>query len=306
MKDKTWKITLFTHKERTGVLVLVLLLIMMQMIRHLTQQKVRDVDVKMAIADNLVDLEHINESGQPTKERNHSFHKSMRAEKRKRGNMHPVYFDPNTANDETWSSWGLRPKTIQTIRRYQQKGGRFRRSEDLYKIWGLDSITVSEMQAYISIAELSHPERSKHSSERPEKLSNWIDINLADSSSWESLPGVGPVLASRIVRYRKRLRGFVSAEQLREVYGVTDTLMRLLEKKLRHGERMMRRDLMLASEEELKSHPYIGYKMARLIVRYREQHPDVNQWEAWKRLPGVNDSVLLRWKCYFRMEGEGL
>jgi hypothetical protein len=90
-------------------------------------------------------------------------------------------------------------------------------------------------------------------------------------------------------------------DQLREVYGVSDTLMMMLGKHLLDGERVQKREWMMATEEELKSHPYIGYKMARLIVRYREQHPDATQWETWKRLPGVTDSVLDRWRMYYRL-----
>ena len=38
------------------------------------------------------------------------------------------YFDPNTVTDEGWLDLGLRDKTIQTIRNFLSKGGRFRKA----------------------------------------------------------------------------------------------------------------------------------------------------------------------------------
>ena len=46
-----------------------------------------------------------------------------------------------------------------------------------------------------------------------------IDINSCDSTELLSLPGIGQVLSARIVRFRNLLGGYVSTEQLQEVYG---------------------------------------------------------------------------------------
>lgn len=47
-----------------------------------------------------------------------------------------------------------------------------------------------------------------------------IDINTANQSLLESLPGVGPVIASRIVELRDTRGGFQSAEELLDVPGI--------------------------------------------------------------------------------------
>ena len=53
----------------------------------------------------------------------------------------------------------------------------------------------------------------------PEQAS-LVSINSADATELESLPGVGPVLAQRIIEYRESEGGFSSAEQLRRVEGI--------------------------------------------------------------------------------------
>lgn len=50
----------------------------------------------------------------------------------------------------------------------------------------------------------------------------FIDVNKADSAGFEKLYGIGPKLASRIVKYREWLGGFTHVEQVKEVYGIAE------------------------------------------------------------------------------------
>lgn len=47
-----------------------------------------------------------------------------------------------------------------------------------------------------------------------------VDINTATADQLEGIPGVGPVLAQRIIAYRDQNGGFASVEQLTEVSGI--------------------------------------------------------------------------------------
>lgn len=47
-----------------------------------------------------------------------------------------------------------------------------------------------------------------------------LDINRATTRQLDGLPGIGPVLASRIVEYRQRKGGFRSVSELRAVSGI--------------------------------------------------------------------------------------
>jgi len=49
---------------------------------------------------------------------------------------------------------------------------------------------------------------------------NSIDLNTASEAQLESLPGIGPTLAERIVAYREETGGFSSVEEILEVYGI--------------------------------------------------------------------------------------
>ena len=54
----------------------------------------------------------------------------------------------------------------------------------------------------------------------PSSTSNLINLNSATSTDLELLPGVGPVLAKRIIDFRKTHGGFLTVEGLLEVKGI--------------------------------------------------------------------------------------
>ena len=60
-----------------------------------------------------------------------------------------------------------------------------------------------------------------------------LDINHATAEELEQLPGIGPVLAGRIVETRDRLGGFRNIEQLSEVEGIGEATLERLRPLLR-------------------------------------------------------------------------
>jgi hypothetical protein len=51
-----------------------------------------------------------------------------------------------------------------------------------------------------------------------------VNLNNADSITLIEVKGIGSVLAGRIIKYRNLLGGYVSVEQLKEVYGLKDEM----------------------------------------------------------------------------------
>jgi competence protein ComEA len=47
-----------------------------------------------------------------------------------------------------------------------------------------------------------------------------VDLNAADATALDALPGIGPVLAARIIAYRQENGGFRSVDELLEVRGI--------------------------------------------------------------------------------------
>ena len=59
-----------------------------------------------------------------------------------------------------------------------------------------------------------------------------IDLNSADATALDGLPGVGPVLAERIIEWRTEHGRFTSVDELGEVSGIGEKLLDRLRDKV--------------------------------------------------------------------------
>lgn len=126
------------------------------------------------------------------------------------------------------------------------------------------------------------------------KIEN-VEINSADSAAWEALPGIGPVFAARIVKFRDKLGGFLSVEQIREVYGIQDSTFQLISPYLKIGTPWIHKiNINTATKEELKSHPYIRWQLANMIVDYRNQHGNFASLDDLKKMQLITDEVFAK------------
>jgi len=212
------------------------------------------------------------------------------------------FFDPNTLTDEEWSRLGLRNKTIATIRNYLNKGGHFKKPEDVQKIYGLFPNEYERIAPFIKI-ETSN--RIKYNNDIANKslqdnqpknsyssrYSN-VEINLADTSDLIALPGIGSKLAARIISFRDKLGGFYSINQVGETFGLPDSTFQKIKQYLILTNTSVKKiNINTATIEELKAHPYIRYNLANPIVAYRNEHGPFNKVEDIMKVMAVTDEV---------------
>jgi len=72
----------------------------------------------------------------------------------------------------------------------------------------------------------------------PPAESRWVQVNQATVLEWTDLPGIGPVLAQRIVRLRAARGGFQSLEELRLVKGVGKKKLGRIRPRLKLGSKV--------------------------------------------------------------------
>lgn len=203
-------------------------------------------------------------------------------------------FDPNTADDQTWLDMGITTRNLQTIRRFQSKGGQFRVKEDLQRIYGIRPDVISRIMPYARIAARPrspartstyrpYPKPAQSAYEpRVFKKQNIdvVDLAKADTTALIALPGIGPTLARRIIQFRDKCGGFYSPDQIAEVYGLKDSVFQLIRPFLVITEPSPRKLVINAlTIDSLAAHPYVTYSEARAIVKYREQHGPFRQEE---------------------------
>lgn len=130
-----------------------------------------------------------------------------------------------------------------------------------------------------------------------------IDINTADSIVWQSLPGIGAGFARRIIAFRERLGGFYAVEQVAECYGLPDSTFQKIQPFLQIGSSSLKKlDLNLTDEKSLAAHPYIRYKLARLIVQYRSSHAGFRAVSDLRNLPLVDEIIYRKIEHYIEIK----
>ena len=82
----------------------------------------------------------------------------------------------------------------------------------------MDQINLSRVVGDGELIEVPGPESS--SSDRVSSGDGLVSINRASASELETLPGVGPVLAERIVKHREERGDFKAVEDLLDVTGI--------------------------------------------------------------------------------------
>lgn len=219
-------------------------------------------------------------------------------------------FDPNTASERDFQQLGLPKWTIKSIINYRSKGGRFRRKEDFKKIYNLQEKDFIRLEPHIVIAAgaattahaAAYPAGNPAAPKWPAKKS--VDINRADVEAWMTLPGIGEKRARQLVNYREKLGGFLSIEQVAQMYNLPDSVFQSIRPLLVLESRDIRKiNLNTVSAAELATHPYFSKKQADLIVNYRQQHGPYASVNGIDQIIPFTDKVwLAKVKAYLVVE----
>lgn len=123
-----------------------------------------------------------------------------------------------------------------------------------------------------------------------------IDLNASDSSDLVKLPGIGPVFAARIIRYREKLGGYSDIAQLMEIEGLPDSLMEWFVVADTVSLRKIKVNSLTFAE--LRKHPYIDFYQARAIVEFRRERGKIRGPEQLSFMEEFTDQDLERLKPY--------
>lgn len=210
-------------------------------------------------------------------------------------------FDPNKISSDSLVALGLGERVASRIGNYRAKGGHFRKKEDVAKIFGMDSLWYQRASQWMKF-----PKVEKILSQLPKKQRLMLqDINIADTLQLQDVYGIGPALARRIVTFRDRLGGFLTMDQLKEVYGLDSIVVlrvkRQFEVKLNFIPRLI--NVQTASMDDLIRHPYISRRQASAIVAYRSQHHGIDSIGQLLQVKVVDEPWLAKVRPYLIIPG---
>ena len=142
--------------------------------------------------------------------------------------------DINTAGESELDRLpGVGPALARGILEWRRERGHFGSLADLEQVPGLGSNRVSRLAPFIKLPPSLGPRTAGRSGvgegrAPPGSSRTRIDLNRASAQELRGLPGIGPVKADAIVRWRLEKGFFGHLEELREVPGIGPATLRQL------------------------------------------------------------------------------
>ncbi len=200
---------------------------------------------------------------------------------------------------------GIGKVLSQRIVNFRQAKGGFTSVDEISRVYHLEAETFQRIRPYLY---LDKPEPSALSRGQTAETSavpagQPLDLNRASAAELAGIPGIGPKLAPRIIKFRDLLGHYATVEQLKSVYGLSAENYQRMAPYLTVGDLAAypKKPLNQASARELAFLPGIDQYQAENLIKAREQQGFFRDWEAVDEIPGLSAEGLQQLQYYYRL-----
>ncbi|WP_299006712.1 helix-hairpin-helix domain-containing protein [uncultured Tenacibaculum sp.] len=259
----------YNKRQRNGVFFLLLVIVVLQLIYvyvDFSSEKVEDVNKKELVAfQNTIDSL-----------------KRIEMDKRK-PKRYP--FNPNYITDFKGYQLGMSAEEIDRLHNYRKQNKWINSVKDFKEVTKISDSLLAIISPYFKfpdwVVKRENQKKNKtaetSSFEKPiySKIykTSTNDINKATQQDFETVSGVGEVLATRIIKYRNKLQGYSLSSQLYEVWGLNKEtanevlkIFKIIDKPI-----IEKVNVNTATFKEVLKNPYIDYELCKKIFEYRDE-----------------------------------
>ena len=203
-------------------------------------------------------------------------------------------FNPNTYTLSDWINLGLSEKQSVVILKFTARG--IYTEEDLKRIFVIPEVLFELIRDSVVYPERFQNTPNQESFKKQAKQITLINLNTADTTEFMKIYGIGAFYAKQIIRYREKLGGFFTKEQLFEVWKMTPEAYDKIKDHVFISEKDVKRiNINSVTIEELKVHPYLKWNQANSIVKMRVQR------NGFKNIEEIKESVLIDSETYEKL-----
>ena len=179
-------------------------------------------------------------------------------------------FNPNSYTLSDWIKLGLSEKQSVVILKFTARG--IYTEEDLKRIFVIPDILFELIRDSVVYPQRFQNTPNQESFQKQVKQITQINLNTADTTEFMKIYGIGAFYAKQIIRYREKLGGYFTKEQLLEVWKMTPEAYDKIKDHIFINEKDVKRiDINSVTIEELKAHPYLNWNKANSIIKMRIQ-----------------------------------
>ncbi|WP_202703518.1 helix-hairpin-helix domain-containing protein [Flavobacterium sp. UGB4466] len=269
----------FTQEQRKGVFLLFIIIAVLQAVYFLV-----DFDISEKIVPEEKQWMNLQSEIDSLK-----FLKS--GEKRK------VYaFNPNFITDYKAYKLGMSVQEIDRLLAFRKENKYVNSAKEFQEVTKISDSLLRVISPLFKFPEWV-TNKSSHKIKRNEFFKKPVyekeeiivqDMNSATQEDLVKIYGIGEALSIRILKQREVLGGFVSMEQMNEVWGLSPEVVKELTAhfKVAIPPSLKKIAINEASLKELAKFPYFRYALAKEIVTYRSMNGNINNIEDLSKIKG--------------------
>jgi len=196
--------------------------------------------------------------------------------------MYP--FNPNFITDFKGYKLGMKVDEIDRLLAFRKQGKFINSPQEFQKVTSVSDSLLNAIAPYFKFPDWVNKKNKGQYSNSYTKL-NWkgyskkeainvLDINQATKEDLMKVFGIGDAISVRILNQKEVFGGFVSMDQLNEIWGLSPEVIANLNKyfKINSLPKVKKVNINNASIKELGQFPYFKYPISKNIVTYRSMN----------------------------------
>jgi len=283
LKSHFW----YTNSQRSGVLILVIIIITIQIAYFLIDFK---SDKTIIITNSKIDsLQAKIDSLKTVKKQS------------KKYIIHP--FNPSFLSGYKAYNLGLNNNEIDKLLAYRKKGKYINTVKQFQIVTGISDSLLTKLKPLFKFPDWVIKQQ-KEAKERYRKSLTIKNINTATAQDLVIIKGVGLKTANRIINYRTSIKGFTFNKQLYEVYYLDSTIVKRILKQFKIFEKpqIEKLNVNTATFKEILHLPYIDYALTKKIMDYRDEVAEIQNIDELKNIEGFPIDKYDRIVLYLKAE----
>lgn len=201
----------------------------------------------------------------------------------------------NRVTEDDFIRLGINRQNARTLF-FKIKSGEFKTLREINRFAGPDSTKIQKL--------LNFEKQREYSVKNTYSAQNQLELNSADSAQLLSLKGIGPYFAKRIIDFRRKLGGFYSPEQLKDIYNIDTSAISENFALLIVNKRLIRKmSIDPQNLGELRAHPYFSEKQIQLLLRFKNQHGKLTEGD-FRAHPAFSKEARERMIHYIQFDTE--
>lgn len=312
------------NNEQKGITLIILIIVSTLIYKRVKQSKyTSDFHNTIIPKTETVVLNTIVDSSTDNYQKKSKWNRPYKPTKTPKKHFKTFDFNPNTISKDSLIALGISSKTAYNWTKYTSKGGHFKIKTDIKKIYGITNNIYNKIEKHILLPdkitkketsfkkdeskpitykqERHYTQKQNYNTKSLERYS--FDINSCSKEDLIKLNGIGEVLSTRIIKFRDKLGGFYSKNQIAEVYGLSKETFDKIKSQLTIQKPLIRKlKINIVDKRTLKDFPYISYRLAKQIINYRKQNGNFKNSEDFRQIRSIDSLLFNKIEPYLNYE----